>query len=244
MKLKLEFPLKEIVYNQTFGKNATPLYAQLGLKGHNGIDFKASDGTPVTSSHDGRVTYAGYDGAGGLVIVIRTEQEFESIDGVSSYWKSIYCHLKKDTLKVTGGQQVKVGQLIALADNTGASTGAHLHFGLKPIYKGEQDWQWDNVEQKNGYNGAVDPMPYLPVMYVPFPKVIKESDKGDDVERLQAFLIRKGFLKMPIGVSLGFYGELTKKAVKAYQIANGIVHNEGVQVGPQTRAMLNKQYDI
>lgn len=244
MKLKLDFPLKDISYNQTFGKNENPLYSKLGLKGHNGIDFKAGDGTPVTSAHDGRVTYAGYDGAGGLTIVIRTEQEFEDVNGKPSYWKTIYCHLKKDTLKVTGGQQVKVGQIIALADNTGASTGSHLHFGLKPIYRGEQDWIWENADVNNGYRGAVDPMPYFPSMYVPFPKIIKQSDKGDDVERLQAFLVRKGFLKMPIGVPFGFYGELTKKAVMAFQMTHGIPHNRGVQVGPLTLAALNKEYDL
>jgi hypothetical protein len=32
---------------------------------------------------------------------------------------------------------------------------------LKPVYQGEQPWQWDNVEQENGYRGAVDPAPYF-----------------------------------------------------------------------------------
>lgn len=243
MKLKLEFPLKNIVYTQRFGKNGYDVYATLGLVGHNGIDFRAPDGTPVMAAHDGRVVYAGYDGAGGLTIVIRTEQEYE-YNGGMSFFKTIYCHLKRDTLKVTGGQTVKVGQVIALADNTGLSTGSHLHFGLKPIYKGEQDWQWENLENDNGFRGAIDPAIYLPSLYVPFPKIIKEGQSGDDVERLQAFLIRKGLLKMPIGVALGFYGELTKKAVKDYQIANGIAHNNGVQVGPKTLEKLNAQYDL
>ena len=76
MKLKLRFPLKDIYVTQNFGSNATDVYASLGLKGHNGIDLRAPDGTPVIASHDGRVVYAGYDGAGGLTIVIRTEEEF------------------------------------------------------------------------------------------------------------------------------------------------------------------------
>jgi len=47
MKLKLYSPLKDFFINQRFGENATPIYGQLGLVGHNGIDFRAVDGTPI-----------------------------------------------------------------------------------------------------------------------------------------------------------------------------------------------------
>ena len=142
----------------------------MGLLGHNGIDFHAPDSTEVYASHDGRVTYAGYDGAGGLGVVIRTTEKFDYYRPDTgkfepSYYKTIYWHLKKDTIKVTGGQTVKAGDLIALADNTGRSTGAHLHYGVKPIYKGENDWTWWNWEQENGYYGAIDPAPYFNNFY-------------------------------------------------------------------------------
>lgn len=243
-RLILTPPLKEISMTQSFGQNATELYSKLGMKGHSGIDFVALDGTPCYSAHDGRVTYAGYDGAGGLTIVIRTEQEFEDVNGKPNYWKTIYCHLKKGTLKVTGGQQVKVGQHIADCDNTGASTGSHLHFGLKPIFKGEEDWIWENADVNNGYRGAVDPTPYFEKSIDVFKSVIKSGQKGDDVIQLQAFLVRKGFLVMPPNTSFGFYGKLTADAVKMYQISKGIPHNNGVQVGPQTLKALNKDYTI
>lgn len=244
MRLKLQHPLKYIYITQSFGQNATDLYAKLGLKGHNGLDLRAVDGTPVYSSHDGRVTYAGYDGAGGLTIVIRTEKEFEDINGKPTFWKTIYCHLKKDTLKVTGGQTVIAGQHIADADNTGASTGSHLHFGLKPIYRGEEDWTWFNLDQANGYHGAVDPTPYFDNSIDVFKKVIKQGQSGEDVVQLQAFLVRKGFLVMPPNTQFGFYGKLTAQAVKAYQTSKHIPHNNGVQVGPLTLRALNEDYTI
>ena len=244
MKLKLRYPLETIYVTQSFGKNATDLYVKLGLKGHNGIDFRAPDGTPCLATHDGRVTYAGYDGAGGLTVVIRTEKEFEDINGKPSYWKTIYCHLKKGTLKVTGGQTVTVGQQIAECDNTGASTGSHLHFGLKPIYRGEEDWTWENLDNNNGYKGAVDATLYFNTKHEVFTKVIKKGDKGTDVETLQAFLIRKKLLIMPPNTNLGFYGDVTSKAVKDYQISKGLNHNNGVQVGPLTLKALNEDYDI
>jgi hypothetical protein len=49
----------------------------------------------------------------------------------------------------------------ALRINTGQSTGDHLHFGRKPTYKGEQDWEWWNAEQENGYKGSIDPDSYF-----------------------------------------------------------------------------------
>src|SRR5579859_848545 len=42
---------------------------------------------------------------------------------------SLYGHL--DTFKITDGQVVKQGQMIALSGSTGNSTGPHLHFSLR-----------------------------------------------------------------------------------------------------------------
>lgn len=243
MKLQLLYPLKDVVFTQQFGQNNLSLYNQLGMLGHNGIDMRAPDGTLVLASHNGRVTYAGYDGSGGLTIVIRTEEQYDYKDG-QSFFKTIYCHLKKDTLLVTGGQTVKAGQVIAQADNTGASTGSHLHFGLKPIYKNEEDWTWFNADQNNGYFGAIDPQPYFVTKYSPFQKIIKIGDISEDVVLLQAFLVRKGLLKMPPNVQFGTYARLTAEAVMKYQISKGIKHNKGVQVGPLTLEALNIDYSI
>lgn len=160
MKLQLYYPTKPVGFNQRFGENATSLYHDLGLAGHNGIDFFAPDSTPVRASHDGTVTFSGDDGSGGLGIVIRTDEQFEYLEG-TAYFKSIYWHLKTGSIKVKASQKVKTGDLIALADNTGMSTGSHLHFGLKPVKKGENDWTWANSEQNNGYFGAIDPEPYF-----------------------------------------------------------------------------------
>ena len=84
---------------------------------------------------------------------------------IKCYAKSIYWHLKPNTFAVKAGQKVKTGDILARADNTGLSTGTHLHWGLKPVYKGEEDWNWWNVEQENGYKGSIDPAPYLNGIY-------------------------------------------------------------------------------
>jgi len=43
-------------------------------------------------------------------------------------FKTIYAHLLNSPLQVAVGVQVKAGQVIAIADNSGFSTGSHLHF--------------------------------------------------------------------------------------------------------------------
>jgi len=159
-RLELWYPCKPFRVNQLFGENSIDFYKSIGLKGHNGIDLFAPDGFPVRAAHDGSVTFTGEDGSGGLGVVIRTNESFEYKDG-ETYYKTIYWHLQKGSIRVKAGDKVKAGDLIALADNTGKSTGSHLHFGLKPIYQGEEEWNWMNMEQKNGYAGAIDPLPYF-----------------------------------------------------------------------------------
>jgi murein DD-endopeptidase MepM/ murein hydrolase activator NlpD len=164
-KFELWYPIKSQI-TQRFGENLSPYYAQIGLAGHNGIDYTAYDGQPVRAAHDGVVTFSGYDGSGGLGIVIRTTEKHPFEDG-ESYFKSIYWHLKSGTIKVKATDFVKAGDIIAGADNTGVSTGTHLHFGIKPTLPAgsENDWEWVNPKQNNGYMGAIDPAPYFNGFY-------------------------------------------------------------------------------
>jgi len=227
MKLKLKQPLKEFKIHQYFGQNALSFYREDGMKGHNGIDFKADDGEPVFASHDGRVTFAGYDGSGGLGVVIRTEQVFES-DKEDCYYKTIYWHLKRGTLLVTGGQSVKGGELIAQADNTGRSTGSHLHFALKPIARGEQEWVWWNLEQDNGYFGAIDPLPFFEKTEPELTETLRRGSRGEQVKILQKLL---GGLVVD-----GIFGKNTDAKVREFQKSKGLVV-DGI-VGKNTRRTL------
>lgn len=159
--LTLHYPVKPWQVTQSFGGNGE-WYRKNGIniKGHNGIDAVAPNGTPVRASHDGEVTFTGEDGSGGLGVVIRTNERF-TYEGKQKYFKTIYWHLLPNSFAVKPGQMVKAGQLIGLADNTGFSTGSHLHFSLKPIESGEPKGVWYNVKQDNGYMGAIDPTPFF-----------------------------------------------------------------------------------
>jgi murein DD-endopeptidase MepM/ murein hydrolase activator NlpD len=133
-------------------------YAAYGLKAHNGLDLNAGYGQFVYAAHDGLAVYSGQDGSNGNLLVLRTTEQFD-YEGGQAYFKTMYGHLK--TFHVKAGDQVKAGQFIAQANNTGDSTGNHLHFGLKPVLPGEKEWEWFNLAQNNGYLGAIDPTPYL-----------------------------------------------------------------------------------
>lgn len=231
MKLKLKSPLKFFSITQHFGENGVAYYKSDGLKGHNGLDFHAPDGTPVYATHDGVVTFSGDDGSGGLGIVIRTAKQYD-YDQKKAYYKTIFWHLKKNSIVVKASQKVKAGDLIALADNTGRSTGSHLHFGLKPIGKGEKDWEWYNLEQKNGYLGAIDPLPFLEKPKLTQKLVLR--DTGEEVKKLQGMLATLGYWL----VFDGKFGKKTENIVKDFQKKNGLVV-DGV-VGIKTRQILNK----
>jgi|SRR3989344_1605108 len=68
-----------------------------------------------------------------------------------------------------------------------------------------------------------------------FNRLLSVGSTGDDVKALQVKLIAEGLLKAQV---TGYFGPLTKAAVKAYQAKYGI-SQLGI-VGPATRAQLNK----
>src|SRR3990167_610505 len=156
MKLELWYPVKPWFITQPFGTNGEWYRANgINIIGHNGLDLVASHGQAVRAAHDGEIVYAGVDSKEGWGVVLRTSEPIEDV-----FYKTIYWHLIKE-IPVKVGQKIKAGDLIGYADNTGFSTGNHLHFGLKPQLKGENDWTWANLEQDNGYMGAIDPNPHF-----------------------------------------------------------------------------------
>ena len=84
---------------------------------HKGVDLKLHTGDTVYAAFSGRVRLTNYERRGyGYYIILRHENELETV----------YGHLSK--FLVEDGQDVQVGQPIALGGNTGRSFGAHLHF--------------------------------------------------------------------------------------------------------------------
>lgn len=86
---------------------------------HPGIDIAASEGKEVKSTASGQVIFAGWDDHYGNLIIIDHKNGYETYYGHNS------------ELKVSKGQMVKRGQVIALSGNTGRSSAPHLHYEIK-----------------------------------------------------------------------------------------------------------------
>lgn len=86
---------------------------------HTGLDIATSTGTPVVAAASGTVTFSGWKGSYGYLMVITHS------NGVQTY----YGHCSK--LYYNAGQTVSKGQKIAAVGNTGNSTGPHLHFEIR-----------------------------------------------------------------------------------------------------------------
>jgi len=119
--------------SQSFGANPD-MYAKYNYKGHNGMDWALPSGTEIIAPHAGKVIEAALDADGyGWYLKIENDKE-----------GSVLGHNKE--LKVKVGDIVSEGQLIAISDNTGYSTGPHCHWGYYLLPR----------DRANGYGGFID----------------------------------------------------------------------------------------
>ena len=160
----LKWPLASVKITQYFGNTAfataNPIVYNGG--GHNGVDFRAVIGTPITASKEGIVAGVG-----------NTDQ---SCNGVSyGKWvlikhpnnlSTLYAHLS--IIKVSGGQQVETGQLVGYSGDTGYATGPHLHFEVYASegvevksYKSQICGTNMNRPMKIKNNALLNPLSYL-----------------------------------------------------------------------------------
>jgi len=170
---------------QYFGENMLTWYKEKwGLDGHNGIDIRCLEGEDIIASHKG-------------VVVQVQDTDISAGYGVK-LWdkntnkKTIYWHNKRNVVLL--GQNIEEGQTIAQADNTGWSTGTHLHWGCK-----ETDNQGNTINRKNGYNGAIDPMPFLTTMV------------NDEILKL---IYELGFYRLPDKEANGYIGKDVKDVLE------------------------------
>jgi len=105
-----------IVGNVTspYGKRRHPITGKDDF--HSGMDISAAPGNPVRATADGIVSFSGWNGGSGNLVVI--EHGF----GFSTF----YAHNKMTAVKV--GQRVKKGDVVSYVGSTGNTTGPHLHY--------------------------------------------------------------------------------------------------------------------
>ena len=86
---------------------------------HTGVDLAAPYGSKIYASDGGTVTFAGWKGSYGYLIII-------SHGGL---YETYYAHCSK--ILVSAGENVYQGQNIGLVGSTGWSTGPHCHFEVR-----------------------------------------------------------------------------------------------------------------
>ncbi len=107
-------PVKNAIIGSAFGYRNDPF---AGLRSrHDGLDFSAPTGTPVSAAADGVVVAASFHPEFGNMI------DIDHGDGLSSR----YAHLSK--MDVVESSIVRRGEKIGAVGTTGRSTGPHLHF--------------------------------------------------------------------------------------------------------------------
>ena len=107
-----EIPGTEIT--SKFGWRTDPFNG--AAKFHRGIDIRAAYGQDVPSAGLGRVVSAGTQGGYGQTVVVEHAGGF----------RTRYAHLS--TTLVAPGDDVRAGQAVGRAGNSGRTTGTHLHF--------------------------------------------------------------------------------------------------------------------
>ena len=86
---------------------------------HGGLDYRASRGTPVHATANGKVVKAGRFGGYGKLV------EIDHGGGI----RTRYAHLSR--IKVKLGQRIKKGTRVGNVGSTGRSTGPHLHYEVR-----------------------------------------------------------------------------------------------------------------
>ena len=111
-KAPLRWPLAKPILTSPFGRRWG--------RDHEGIDMKATIGTPVLAAADGEVVYAGdkVRGYGNMVVIQHAGDLL-----------TVYAH--NSLLLVHAGDRVTAGQEISRVGDTGHATGPHLHFEVR-----------------------------------------------------------------------------------------------------------------
>lgn len=113
----MKWPTDSTRITSEFGKRSAPTKG--ASTNHKGVDIGVAEGTNVYACEAGKVITASYSESAGNWVVI---------DHGNGY-VSKYMHNRE--LKVSVGDKVEKGQVIALSGNTGHSTGPHLHFQIE-----------------------------------------------------------------------------------------------------------------
>lgn len=112
----LRTPLDAARISSGYGMRRHPILGYSRM--HQGVDFAAPSGTPVYAAGEGTVSFAGWRGGHGRVVMVRHN------GGITT----LYAHLSSIPRGIQPGVRVRQAQVIGRVGSTGMSTGPHLHY--------------------------------------------------------------------------------------------------------------------
>ncbi len=99
-----------------FGSRRHPISKR--IRAHNGTDYAARKGTPITATGNGTISHIARKGGYGKTIIIKHR------DG----YTTLYGHMSDYAKGMKQGKKVYLGDVIGYVGSTGYSTGPHLHY--------------------------------------------------------------------------------------------------------------------
>jgi len=250
MKLILPYEVQPYSVNQVWGVHRPDIYKQFGFTNHNGVDIAPGDRNEVRAPFDYEVQKIIWQPTGGgLVLSIISQVEYEGPDSKPCKVQIGFMHL--ESTKVRVGDKGKAGELVAISDNTGYSTGPHTHIRHK--WMRLRGSRLVDAEKNNAQN-TFDPEPYRDGTFAadlipksnhfPFSKDLYYGVIDSEVKELQKFLNGRGFFVSTFfngspGKETTHFGPATQRALIKFQKAHGISPSSGY-FGPITQGVIRK----
>jgi murein DD-endopeptidase MepM/ murein hydrolase activator NlpD len=222
-RLSLYYPVRPHVVNRPWGFYSPQEYLPFGFTRHNGVDLNLVDGQSIFAPLEAEVVNIGNEPAGGGIFVSllsssqyifddgggdsnsnsNSNSDGGSDKGTPTFVLLDFFHCQE--IKVNIGDHVAIGQLIALGDNTGVTTGSHTHMQPRresvvpaPVGATINAYRFMGSEvcftdfEKNDANNSFDPAPYWNGTYADEynPGAVAElEEKVSDLTRVRDGLV-------------------------------------------------------
>ncbi|MEK7080195.1 MAG: M23 family metallopeptidase [Patescibacteria group bacterium] len=158
--LALYYPLKPHQVTRAWGV-PDPIYRMFGFERHNGVDLALTVGDEIRAPFACRVGKVSDEPNGsGIFVSLLSQEEYIFLDGKTSIVELTFMHLMLPL--VSPGEELRVGELVALGGSTGFSTGSHTHLAPKRVTFADSGYT--DVDTNDADN-TFDPTPHWNGLY-------------------------------------------------------------------------------